>query len=173
MNDQWYLIILRLLHICCAIFWAGAVFYLAWFVTPAVKATGPEGSKFMQQLSRTNNMPVVITIAATLTVLCGYLLLWKLSSGFQSSWMSSRHGIVLSTGGLLATIAYLEGLFVTRPAAFKMAKISTEIANGGGKPSPEQLQQIEACKKTITGATKRTAIFLALTVIAMALAKYL
>ena len=173
MTDQAYLIILRLLHICTGVFWAGAVIYLAVFVIPAVQALGPEGGKFMQQLAKTNKLPVVMTIAATLNVLCGILLLWKLSDGFQNAWVSSRQFMILSTGGGLAIIAYLEGLLVTRPTVLKMTKLGQSIAAAGGPPSAEQTQQLAAYRKKVFKANNFVALVLAITVIFMSIAKYL
>ena len=81
-----YLIFLRFLHIVSAVFWAGSIMYLAWFIIPAVKALGPDGGKFMQQLARTNKLPIVMLITGTLTNLGGILLIERLSGGFQGYW---------------------------------------------------------------------------------------
>lgn len=173
MHNLTYLIILRLIHITCGIFWAGATIYLASFVSPAVKAIGPEGNKFMQQLAKTNKLPLVMTLAATLTVVAGLLLFWELSDGFQSEWMKTKHGMVLSIGGGLAIIAYLEGLFVTRPTVEKINKIGKAIALAGGQSTEEQMQQLMKLRKKIFSANNLVAFLLALTVIAMSLIKYI
>jgi len=172
-NQIWDLILLRLLHIATGVFWAGATIYLALFVAPAVQAAGAEGTKFMQQLSRTNKLPVVMLIMATLNVLTGIWLLWKLSNGFQSAWMSSQHGMILSIGGGFAIIAYLEGLIVTRPTVMKVAKLGQAIAQAGGPPTLEQTQQMMAYRKKIFKGNNIVAVLLAITVIAMGIARYL
>ena len=91
-----YLIFLRFIHIVSAIFWAGSIMYLAWFVGPAVRALGPDGGKFMQQLTRTNKMPTAMAIAGLLTNIGGILLIERLSGGFQSYWFCTPHGIIIS-----------------------------------------------------------------------------
>jgi len=164
------LIILRLLHISCGVFWAGAAIYLAAFIGPAVKASGPEGGKFMGQLVRTNKLPMVMTIASTLNIITGVWLLWILSNGFAYEWMVSTHGLILNTGALLAIIAYVEGLIVTRPAAMKMNLISQQMA--GNPPTPEQAQKLGLYRKKIFSANNLNAILLAGAVVAMSLAKY-
>ena len=171
-GQPWDLIILRLLHICTGVFWAGATIYLALFIAPAVQASGQEGTKFMQVLTKTRKLPIVMTIAATLNVICGIWLLWKLSDGFQSAYMSSEHGIILSIGGTLALIAYLEGLFVTRPTVMKVAKLGGAIAKAGGPPTPEQMQQLMAYRKKIFSANNFVATLLAITVILMSVVRY-
>lgn len=174
MSDQiWYLTVLRLLHIFSGVLWAGGTIYLALFIVPAVQASGPEGSKFMQTLTRTNKLPLVMTIAALLNVLCGVLLFWKLSGGFQSAYMSTNHGIVLSIGGTLAIIAFLEGLLVTRPTVMKIAQLGQAIAKAGGPPTLEQSEQLMAYRKKITRANNVVATLLAITVVAMSVVRYL
>jgi hypothetical protein len=167
-----YLTILRLLHISLGVFWAGATIYLAAFVAPAVQASGPEGSKFMQNLARTNKLPLVMMIAATLNVLTGILLLWELSAGFQPSYMGSAHGIILSFGGTLAIIAYIIGLSVTRPTVDKVAKLGMTIAQSGGVPNAEQKQLLDGFRKKIFSANKMVAILLAFAVVAMSIVRY-
>jgi len=171
MDSLTYLIILRLLHITCGIFWAGATIYLAAFIGPAVKAAGPEGGKFMQQLAKTNKLPLVMALAATINVLAGILLIWKLSGGFQYEWVVSRHGLILSTGALLAIIAYLDGLLITRPTIEKINRLSHELINK--QPTPEQIQQLKAYQKKVISANEFVAILLCVTIIAMSLIRYL
>ena len=172
MDSVTYLIILRLLHITCGVFWAGATIYLAAFVSPAVKALGPDGGKFMQQLAKTNKLPLVMTIAATTNIIAGILLLWKLSGGFQYDWMITKHGLVLNVGVLLGIIAYLEGLLVTRTTILKINALGAQLA-GGGPPSQEQLQLMNGYRQKVITANNIAASLLAVTVISMSLVRYL
>jgi len=172
MDSLTYLIILRLLHITCGVFWAGAAIYLAAFVMPAVKALGPDGGKFMQQLAKTNKLPLVMTIAATTNIVAGILLLWKLSNGFQYDWMVAKHGLVLNAGVLLGIIAYLEGLLVTRPTIIKINVLGAQLSTGV-PPSQEQLHLMNSYRQKVITANNIAAILLAVTVIAMSLVRYL
>ena len=167
-----YLITLRIIHIVCAIFWAGGVMYLALFIAPAVRALGPDGGKFMQQLSKTNNMPLLMTLAATFTVLGGILLIERLSGGFTAGWFGTPHGIVISTGATFAIIAYLIGLLVNRPTVAKIASIGQAAAAKGGPPSPEQLQELQRLRTKLFSAINYTAVFVLLAAIAMSIARY-
>jgi uncharacterized membrane protein len=173
MTDQnWYLIILRLLHIGSGVFWAGAVIYLAAFISPAVKALGPDGGKFMQQLARTNRLPLVMTLIPIINVVSGVLLLWKLSDGFQNGLMATEHGMILSMGGGLAIIAFFIGLFVNRPTVVRISHLGQTMAKQGSPPSAEQMQQLMALRKKLFTATNIVAVLLALTVIAMSIVRY-
>jgi hypothetical protein len=140
---------------------------------PAVTATGPEGGRFMQQLARTNKLPMVMTVVSSLSVIAGILLFWELSDGFQSAWMSSRHGIILSIGGTLAIIAWLEGFFITRPNALRLNKLGQLIAKSGGPPDATQLNQINQYRQKIFSANNHSAVLLAASVITMSIVRYL
>lgn len=164
-----YLIILRLLHIVCAIFWAGSVMYLALFIIPTVKALGPDGGKFMQQLSMTNKMPLVMTLAGTITVVGGILLLERISGGFQADYFGTPHGIVLSIGATFAIIGYFIGLLVNKPTVEKIAKIG---ALAKGNPTPEQMQELQQLRKKLFSAVNYTALLLLGAAIFMSIARY-
>jgi len=167
-----YLIVLRLIHIVSAILWGGGVIYLALFIVPAVKALGPDGGKFMQQLSRTNKMPLIMTISATLTVVAGILLIERLSGGFRSEWFGTQHGIVISIGGTFAIIAYIIGLTVNRPTVAKIASIGQTIAQKGGPPSPEQAQELQRLRTKLFSAVNITAWLVFGAAVAMSIVRY-
>jgi uncharacterized membrane protein len=167
-----YLIFLRLIHIVSGIFWAGATFYLAGFVMPAVTALGPDGGKFMQQLGKTNRLPLVMNIAGSLTVIGGILLIWEMSNGFEYDWFTTGSGMVFTTGGVLALIAYSIGISVNLPTLMKMNAIGKAIATAGAPPSAEQMQEMQKLRNRLFMATRVVAFLLMLTVIGMSIARY-
>ena len=173
MNDNSYLLILRLLHIGCGIFWAGGAIFLAFFVDPAMKASGPEGIKVMQQLVKTNRFPVVMMFLAIITVVAGVLLIWKVSAGLQSEWLSSKNGIVLTSGGVLAIIAFVIGFSINRPSGMKIAKIGKEIAAAGGKPTHSQIEQLNMLGRRLGVASKFIATLLIFAIVGMSIFRYL
>ena len=68
------LILLRLIHVFAGVFWAGTAFAMSSQITPAVKASGEAGVKFMQQLGIKSNFSPVMGMAATLTFLSGLIM---------------------------------------------------------------------------------------------------
>ncbi len=164
---------LRLIHIFSGVFWAGSTIYLAAFVMPAINALGAEGGKFMQQLSRTNKLPLWMNIAALLNVITGFRLLQIMSGNFQSEWLMSNHGLAISFGSLMALGGFIIGLVSTRPAAMKMAKISEDLAKAGGPPSAEQAKELESLKNKMGRTTKAIAWHLATAVVMMSVARYI
>jgi hypothetical protein len=125
----------------------------------------------MQQLARTNSLPLVMTVTSTITIITGVLLIWKLSGGMQYEWMVTTHGLILNAGALLAIIAYFEGLFITRPAVMNLNRLSGEI--GTIQPTPAQVTQLGVYRKKIAAANNSGALLLAASVIAMSMSRYL
>lgn len=62
------IIIFRLIHIVCSVFWTIAMIYFALFIIPAAKALGPDGLKFIQKLTSTNKLPIVMNVSAILSI---------------------------------------------------------------------------------------------------------
>lgn len=162
---------LRLLHIGTGIFWAGSVIYLAAFITPAVNALGADGGKFMQQLSRTNKLPLWMAILSTLNVLSGFRLIMIRSGNFQADWFMTYEGGCYTLGGVLAFGAYMIGMMVSKPAVDRMAKIGEAVAKAGGSPTPEQSQEIAALRAKLAKGVRLVAWHLAATVVLMAIAR--
>jgi uncharacterized membrane protein len=172
MSDHNYLLLLRLLHIGCGISWAGTVIFVAFFIDPAVKSSGPDGVRFMQQLVKTNRFPIVIMLFAMITVLAGILLIWKISGGLQTAWLSSKNGLVLTSGGVLAIIAFLIGFTISRPISFKIAKIGKAIASAGGPPTPAQLAELSMLGKRLSTASRIIAFLLIFAIVGMSIFRY-
>jgi len=172
MNDKTYLLILRLLHIGCGITWAGTVIFVAFFLDPAVKSSGPDGTRFMQQLAKTNRFPIVMMLLAIITVLAGTLLIWRVSGGLQTVWLSTKNGKVLTTGGALAIIAFLIGFTISRPVSCKIAKIGNAVAMAGGPPTPVQLDELVMLGKRLSSASKIIAYLLIFTIVGMSIFRY-
>jgi len=162
---------LRLLHIGTGVFWAGAVIYLAAFINPAVSAIGQEGNKFMQQLSRTNKLPMWMNIISTVNIITGLRLIMIRSANFHTDWFTTYEGMVFSLGGLLAFGAYMIGLMVNLPAVTSMAAIGEDIAKAGGSPTAEQTQEINALNAKLAKGVRLVAWHLAATIVLMSIAR--
>ena len=163
--------ILRLVHILAGVFWAGANLMMAGFINPSVKATAPDSGKFMQYLAQKSGYPRSAEIAGWLTVLAGLALYWLVSGGFQPAWITSRHGLALTIGGLLAIAGLIVGYTIQKPAAKRLGTLGQEIQTAGGPPSPEQVAQVQAQQKKLAQGGLWTAILLGLAVVGMAIAR--
>lgn len=171
MSDQTYILVLRILHIGFGIFWAGTAIFFSLFLMPSIKKAGPEGMKVMQTLG-TSGYAIAAMISAIITIVAGFLLIWKLSGGFQPEWFHSWYSRVLTMGGGMALIAFIIGFTVNRPAAARISKISMAISTQGGQPSNEQVAELTKLRNRIFSATNYIAILLAVAVLGMSIFRY-
>ena len=80
-----YLILLRLIHIGSGVFWAGTAIMMAAFLEPTVRAAGPEGGRFTQQLTGQSRFSLFMSLSALLNALSRLLLYWPLSEHLRGS----------------------------------------------------------------------------------------
>ncbi len=165
---DFYVLLLRIVHIVGGAFWAGSAFVLVQFVAPAVTLAGPEGAKFMQRLVLGTRFVVVTATTAGLTVLTGLLLYWRASGGLRVEWMSTGTGVMFTIGGLAGLIALFAGLAIGANSR-KLAALGASLQ---GAPSPEQAAEIARLQNRLSNLSAATAILLLVVLIAMATAQY-
>jgi uncharacterized membrane protein len=168
---NWLIVVLRLLHIFAGVFWAGAIFTLALFVLPTVAASGAEGQRFMRGLALERGLTKYMTIAGVTSVLVGLWLLWLDSAGFQPSWMGSGMGVMISIGGLSGLGAAVTGIRSGMKAA-RLGTLFKEMDARKGPPSPEQVAEAQQIGARLAAGVRAVAIMLTITVICMAVARY-
>ena len=164
------ILILRLIHILCGVFWAGTLMFFAVFLEPIMRGAGPEGGRMMQRIAG-SKYPLAMTVLAILTIGSGLWMYQIVSSG-TPGWTHSHFGIVLTAGATSGLIAFLIGLTVTRPNAARMAELGKAVIAGGGQPTEGQLAQIASVRTRLVLSTRAVALFLGLAVAAMATARY-
>jgi hypothetical protein len=86
--------------------------------------------------------------------------------------MGSGPGIVLSTGGLLAIIAFFIGMLVQRPASIGLSKLADEIQAAGGPPTEEHAVRMAALQRRVNVSLHWIAALIAISVLCMASFRY-
>ncbi len=165
---NYLVVVLRVIHVSSAIFWVGSSVTNVFFVGPAVGATADAGQKFMGYLMTKGRLSVYITASAVLTVLAGLSLYWIDSAGFTSGWWKSSVGIGFGIGGLGGIVALIFGSMIGKNMA-AMGKIASQMQ---GKPSPEQLSQIQAIQKQLAVIGPIHTVAEVIAVVCMATARY-
>jgi hypothetical protein len=170
---DWYVIILRVIHIAAGTFWVGAALVLFLFIQPSVKDLGPEGQKFMGHLATRKKLPLLLTLSAIVTVLAGLLLYWRASGGLDVDWILSGPGIGFTVGGLAAIATLALGLSITKPAVDRIGALGQEIARSGGPPTPDQSAEMQRLQARTVIVGRVSMVLLAISVVAMAIARFL
>ena len=171
MDERTITLLLRLVHILAGIFWVGAVFLIAGFLMPTVRATGREGGRFMQHLMQQRRLPTYLAVAMLLTVLSGFALYGRIVSATNGAWAGTPAGIVYGLGGLSAVIGALVGMLVSGSAARRVAVIGERAAQSGG-PSGEEQAEITRLQRRMVVGSRIVAVFLGLSAAAMAVGRY-
>ena len=165
----YFIWLLRIVHILAGIFWVGGTLMMTFFIGPTIGATGESGQKFVAHLMNNLKFSNRIAAAAGLTILAGFILYWIDSDGFTSAWMSSGAGRGFGIGAVFALLGMVTGTLVGRTAG-AMAQLG---AQNQGKPSSEQITQLQALQKRQVMYSNITVVLLILSVIFMAIARYL
>jgi hypothetical protein len=164
--------VLRLVHIGSGVYWAGTIFFFVTFLQPTIQDLGPDGGKVMVKLFERGYL-TILPVVATVTVISGFWLLWIVSAGFDPTWMGSRLGIALSTGGLLATAALIAGILVMRPAAQKIWAIARELPSiSDAQVRADRMAQLARLRSRTSTSGRIIFGFLAGAVVLMAIARY-
>jgi hypothetical protein len=87
-------------------------------------------------------------------------------------WVSSSFGLVLTIGGVLATISAVQGSIGVGRGVEKLVDLGGEIAASGGPPTPEQQARLDRLSSALERAGKIDLVVLLLAVTAMATARY-
>lgn len=160
---------LRLIHIGAGVFWVGGTLMMTFFIAPTVGALGEAGPKFVAHLVRNLKFTARMSAAAGLTALAGVWLYWIDSSGFQSAWMTSSVGTGFGIGSAFGAVGFIFGILIGRTTN-ALVQLGGQVQ---GKPTPEQLTQLQLLQKRQAAYSKITAISLILAVVFMAVARFL
>ena len=164
-----YLIwLLRIIHIVAGVFWVGGVLMMTFFIAPTIGATAEAGQKFAGHLMGNLKFSIRMSVAAGLTILAGGILYWIDSNGFTSAWMTSGAGQGFGAGAGSAIIGFIFGILLRRTTK-AMALLGAKLQ---GKPSPEQITQMQALQKQQTTYSNITAVMLVIALIFMSIARY-
>ena len=167
------MIVLRLFHIVGGALWFGSAFLFAGFVGPAAAETAPASGVVMSAVVKKRRVAEVIKWLAITTVIAGWAIWLKfaLSAGVDV-WVTSTYGLVLTIGGVLATLAAYFGITGIGNNVEKLVGIGDEVAASGGPPTPEQGAEMARLGAEIQRHGKIDLALLFLAVAAMATAQY-
>lgn len=167
------MIVLRVVHILLGVFWAGGAFFAAMFLVPSVRAVGPAGGPVMRQLMEVRKFPIYAMIFGLLTVISGLWMYFHDNSVSNGSFAKSAAGMTYGVGAIAAILTLVVGATIMAPTSGKMSKLMGQIAAQGGPPTSEQQGLIQQLQGRLGLGTRLASILLLITVITMAIGRYL
>jgi hypothetical protein len=172
MNGMSMFLLARFVHVVTGVAWAGALIFIGFILTPAIRATGPSGGALMQQLVRVQRLPVYLMVLMGLTILSGLSLFWLDLNAFGVAWMHTAPGRTFSAGGGFAILAAILGMVVNVPTAKKLGVLMGSIHAAGTQPSVEQAAELGRLQNRLYRAGQAAAVLILLAVICMGIARY-
>ena len=166
---NYYLLVLRLLHIGAGAFWVGSTLSLAFFIKPALKEKGDTGQKFIDYLITKKRFGTDSAGAGGMAGIAGILLYWRDSQGLTSAWMHSSTGTGFAVGAVLGLIAFIFGILTDR----QLKAMAVFREQFGDTLSEEQTTHLQLLDKRVTTNLYICAGSLTLSLWIMAVSRYL
>jgi uncharacterized membrane protein len=170
---DWWLILLRILHVGGAMMWFGGAIIGGFFLQPTAKAVGPAGQPFMDHLMRQRRLGMFFPIVAVVVVLSGAGLYWRDSGGLDAEWITSPSGLAFTIGALAAILALVGGFVLIGPSVAEQAAVQIELAAGDGVPNEAQRERLARAERRMQLANRIDLPLILLAGLMMAVARYL
>jgi len=166
---NYYLLLLRILHIGGGVFWVGSTLLLAAVITPALKESGGTGQKFIDYLITKKRFGTESAGAGGMAGIAGLLLFWHDTQGFTSAWLTSSAGIGFTIGAVFGLIGFIFGILTDRKLK-AMVELREQLESAPSDEISSQLQELENQQTTYLKICAGT---LTLSLWIMAVARYL
>lgn len=164
--------LLRIVHIFAGVLWVGAAFLFLFFISPGVKATAPEGQKFLQHFLIRQKYPMFMSIVSALTVLAGAVLFWRDAGGDLLGWIQTGPGLGFTIGSVAALVVVPMGFLLMSPRGERIGQLGAQIEAAGGPPTADQLAELQKLDKELHTLEWIDFILLAISLVTMATARY-
>jgi uncharacterized membrane protein len=169
-----FMLVFRVVHILAGVLWVGSAFLFVGFVGPSAAEVGPAAGPLLAVAVKKRKVVKVVTGLGIVTVIAGWIL-WLRNMSLAASltdWVTSSFGLVLTIGGVLATITAFVGILGVGRNVERIVDLGGEVAAQGGPPTPEQQAELDRLGEALERHGKLDLVLLFLAVIAMATARY-
>jgi hypothetical protein len=164
--------VMRILHVCLGVFWAGTIVFVAVYLSPSMRDAGPGSGKILVALQRRGYftaMPVV----ALLTVISGFWMYWNIMTTIGPAWAGSMSARVYGVGAAAGLVALLFGVFWVRPASINMVRLVDRLGAAAPGTEKDALEAELSRERMRSGSAIRwVAALLVVTVLCMAVGRY-
>jgi hypothetical protein len=169
-----FMLVFRFLHIVSGALWVGSAFLFVGIIGPSAAEVGPSAGPLLHVAVKKRKVAHIITGLGAVTVIAGWVLWLHNMSLYPSlgDWLSSRFGLVLTIGGVLATTSLFVGYLGVGRKVERLVDVGDEVAASGGPPSPEQQGEMDRLGAAMEVFGKMDLTLLLLAVTAMSTARY-
>lgn len=145
----------------------------AGFLEPTVRTSGAEGGRFMNRLMHDAHFGQALSVSSLLTIGSGFLLFWRISDGLQWAWITTNTGLAFTIGAIAGSAAFALGLGLIARTAIQLSTLSTQLQMASGPPLPEQIHERDRLQTRLRYAGMIETPLVIVSVVTMAIARYL
>ena len=169
-----FFLVFRFFHVLAGVLWVGSAFVFTGFIGPSAAEVGPAAGPLLIATVKKRRVVKVITGLGVVNVLAGWILWFRNGDlyGSLGDFVSSRFGLVLTIGGVLATVTFFIGYIGVGRGVERLVALVERIAASGAPPSAEQQAEIDRISGGLERYGKIDLTLLILATIAMATARY-
>lgn len=169
-----FMLVFRFLHIVAGALWVGSAFLFVGFIGPSAAEVGPSAGPLLEVAVKKKKVAKIITWLGMVTVTAGWVMWirYALERDSLGDWISSTFGLVLTIGGVVATITFFVGYFGVGRNVERLVDLGSQMAAAGGPPSPEQGAEMAALQGELKKHGQIDLVLLLIAVTLMSTARY-
>ncbi|HYV01774.1 MAG TPA: hypothetical protein VEM93_05485, partial [Actinomycetota bacterium] len=106
-----FFLVFRFFHIVAGVLWVGSAFLFVGFIGPSAAEVGPSAGPLLTAAVKKRRVVKVMTGLGVTNVLAGRVL-WLRNMdlyGSLDNWVTSRFGLVITIGAVLASVSMFVG----------------------------------------------------------------
>jgi len=172
MHSNLLFLAMRVFHIVFGAAWLGTAVAASFFFLPSIAEAGPDGGKVIAAVVRRKFMVYIASVSG-LTVLTGFWLYWRFTSGFDPGMSASNGGKVFGAGGALGLIAAILAVSGVSRNVKKVLRLMAEMnSTSDEKARGALLQQAAKHRHTAMIIGRIVALLLIMVAMLMAVGHY-
>ncbi len=167
------LLLLRVVHILCGMFWVGSSLFTVLFLTPVLIRAGQSTASTVMAGLQARRLFTVLPTIGVLTIASGARLMWITSGGFSRTYFTLPMGRMLAWGALFGILAFLVAMLVIRPASARALRLAAMLQQPGSASDHATISaQLGRARMLTVRSSAAAMVLVVLSAIGMAAARY-
>jgi hypothetical protein len=167
---NWYMIVLRAIHLLSGVFWAGSTFLLAGYSELVLGAKSDKEQ--LSKMVRYARMSQMVGLGGFLSLISGALMYWQVSGHLNLGWITGGQGLALTVGGLAGLGAVLAGMFLVGLTNNGVVDLNQRVEESGGEITSTFAAELRVLRQRLEVGERTGGLLLVIAVLGMAVAQY-
>lgn len=170
---DWFMVILRLVHILAAFAWVGGGFFMVAVYSRTFKHLSKEQIANMDyRIYALSPFNIIMPAGSILTTLAGVILYIRVTGNFNADWFRDTGNIILTIGAIAGLAAFGHGFALGKKSGEYTEMLKSSV-DESGKIAEDKIDSINAASKKLISSAQISFILMVIAVIGMSAARYL